>query len=189
MAEPTPQPAFLTDLRARCEEHAQILARSFEPLDLDRLNAAPAPRAWSPLACFEHLSLTHDYYRPRIAAAIAGQLMPGADGEGYRPSFWGAIYMHFAFNPRLSFPTIPQITPAPGPLPRAVLQSYRERLDGLMQSLAAAEDLDLSRSRVPIAPGIRFNLGDCLKISVYHDRLHIDQALRALAATESAPPA
>lgn len=48
--------------------------------------------------------------------------------------------------------------------------------------------IDLCRTQVPIALGVRFNLGDCLKILVYHDALHLSQALHVLVATPQLVP-
>jgi hypothetical protein len=44
----------------------------------------------------------------------------------------------------------------------------------------AALFADLHGTAIPIAKGVQFNLGDVLKILVYHDELHIGQANTAL---------
>lgn len=133
------------------------------------------------LQCLEHLNLTHDYYAPKIAVALAAPA-PARSPDIYAPSFWGRIYMHFAFSPRASFPTTEAITPG-DTFGCAVLAGYLDRQTQLLTALRRAEGVDLRRTWVPIAPAVRFNLGDCLKILVYHDALHLGQALRVLAAT------
>jgi hypothetical protein len=60
--------------------------------------------------------------------------------------------------------------------------TYLRRQDALCAILDQVGPVDLSRTSVPLEKGIRFNLGDCLKILVYHDGLHIDQARRVLEA-------
>ncbi|GAB4195073.1 MAG: hypothetical protein OHK0022_11560 [Roseiflexaceae bacterium] len=171
---------FLADLRAGIQRHRSVLAELFRPLDTQHLAWQPQPKEWSIVQCFDHLNLTHDYYRPKIAAALAQPARAGAMQDGYVPSFWGRIYMHFAFNPRYSFPTAEEITPQTAPQ-AGVLDAYLARQDTLEQTIAQVGPIDLRATRIPIARGVAFNLGDCLKILVYHDALHIGQAQRVLA--------
>lgn len=170
---------LLTDLRARIQQHRAALHEVFLPLDMACLAWRPRPQDWSIVQCFEHLNLTHDYYHPKIAQALAMRRLANTDRSGYAPSFWGRIYMHFAFNPRYSFPTAEAITPQS--VPQAdVLDAYLARQDALEHTLTAAEPLDLRAACIPIERMVRFNLGDCLKILVYHDALHIGQARQVL---------
>jgi hypothetical protein len=185
MAKPLSKPDFLADLRARIGRHCETVTATFQPLDETQLLWRPDPREWNVLQCFDHLNLTHDYYMPRMDAALRSPEAAGRGQDVYRPSFWGRIYMFFSFNPRFSFPTAAEITPGTE-LSRDVLQVYLAKQAALLQVLDRVNDVDLRRTRIPIDKGIRFNLGDCLKILVYHDRLHIGQARGVLAAQGSA---
>lgn len=172
---------FVADLQTRSEQHRHLVTGTFQVLDDPILAWQPDPREWNILQCFEHNVQTHDYYAPKIARALqSASRSQGAD-EIVQPSFWGRIYMHFAFNPRYSFPTAAAITPSKD-LDRAILDMYLRKQDALSAILDQAGPIDLSRTAVPLEKGIRFNLGDCLKILVYHDGLHIDQAQRVLKA-------
>lgn len=88
--------------------------------------------------------------------------------------------MYFALNPRYSFPTAEAITPEPT-ASREVLAVYLTKQTSLLEILDQVDHVDLSKTPIPIEKGVKFNLGDCLKVLVYHDALHIGQARGVLA--------
>lgn len=176
----TPKHNFLTDLRTRIHEHADQVQSVFLELDDTQLSWRPQFGEWNVLQCFDHLNLTHDYYAPKIAGGMAQHRPANPAADTYAPSFWGRIYMHFSFNPKYSFPTAPEITPATDSLDRDVLHRYLGRQEALLGILDAVAPIDLRGTAIPIEKFVRFNLGDCLKILVYHDRLHMGQAERVL---------
>ena len=180
----TPKPDFLADLRSRIHAHAEQVTSVFLELDDAQLAQQPKPGEWNVLQCFDHLNLTHDYYAPKVAGGMAQHRSTNPADDSYAPSFWGRIYMHFSFNPKYSFPTAPAITPAADSLGRDVLAVYLTKQEKLLDTLDAAESFDLRQANIPIEKFVRFNLGDCLKILVYHDRLHIGQAERVLQALQ-----
>ncbi|MBX3052491.1 MAG: DinB family protein [Caldilineaceae bacterium] len=183
----TPKPDFLADLRSRIHEHAEQVTSVFLELDDAQFTWQPKPGEWNVLQCFDHLNLTHDYYAPKIQGGLAQRRPANPAEDSYAPSFWGRIYMHFAFNPKYSFPTVPAITPAGERLRRDVLNRYLVKQTELLETLDAVADIDLCGTPVPIEKFVRFNLGDCLKILVYHDRLHIGQAERVMQAFQGRP--
>ena len=178
----TPKPDFLADLRGRIHQHADQVQSLFLELDDGQLARQPAPGEWNVLQCFDHLNLTHGYYAPKIAGGLAQRRPVNSAADTYAPSFWGRIYMHFSFNPKYSFPTAPAITPAADNLDRAILERYLVKQRELLATLDAVGSIDLRATTVSVEKFVRFNLGDCLKILVYHDRLHIGQAERAWQA-------
>lgn len=112
--------------------------------------------------------------------ALAAPVSVEEDADRYRPSFWGAIYMFFALNPRWSFPTPDVLMPSAAP-DRSALGHYLGKQQALLTLLDSLRDVDLRRTRIPIEKSVQFNLGDCLKILVYHDSLHIAQAHTVLS--------
>lgn len=186
MGTPIDKASLFFYLCERIGRHGGLLTEQLAPRSLPQLAWRPQGRTWSVLQCLAHLNLTHDYYAPKIAVALAAPA-PVRSPDSYTPSFWGRIYMYFALNPRASFPSAEAIAPG-DTLGRAVLAGYLDRQTQLLATLRRAEGVDLCRTQVPIAPGVRFNLGDCLKILVEHDALHLGQALRVLAATPQLVP-
>lgn len=176
MAAALTKTAFFVDLAAHIQTHETETRTRFQPLDAAQLRWKPAPKEWSILQCYDHLNQTHDYYITKITAALADS-PPAAPAQGdvYTPSLWGRVYMFFALNPRFSFPapaaTIPEAAPDLG-----ALNTFLENQQRLRNLLEEVERIDLAQTRIPIEKNVQFNLGDCLKILVYHDALHMRQA-------------
>jgi hypothetical protein len=170
---------LLADVRTRIAAHQRDLRTVFAPLADTALCWRPDAKEWSILHCFDHLNHTHVYYRAKIDRAMAAPV--GVKGrDEYRASFWGGVYMFFALNPRFSFPTPDAIAPADVPA-RTALDVYLQKQDDLLATLDQLAGVDLIQTRIPIEKSVQFNLGDCLKILVYHDALHIRQAQGVLA--------
>ena len=126
--------------------------------------------------------MTGKYYALRIEKALTASTPAPLANDMYTPSFWGRIYMHFSFNPKYKFPALPIIQPdLSSNLTFDVLDRYLTKLDQIDTLFEQAVRLDVSRTLVPIELGIKFNFGDILRITVYHDDLHIGQARRVLA--------
>lgn len=181
MSFPIDKQQLLDDMDERIRDHVAVVTEQIAPRTLPQLVWRPRREEWNVLQCFDHLNLSHDYYMPKIAAALMTATPSNASGC-YAPSFWGRVYMQFAFNPRLSFPAPAVVTPEEQGVGRRVLADYLERQAQLRALLRRAALVDLRRTSVPIVGGVHFNLGDCVKILVLHDALHIDQALRVLVA-------
>ena len=185
MAKPIAKAVFIAELQAQISENQTAVQQTFQPLSPTLLSQRPQPAEWSVLECVDHLNLTHEYYWPRVEQAIAEPVLAvAAANDAYKPSFWGRIYMHFAFNPKYSFPTADEITPSTAPT-AVVLDLYLAKQVALLQLLADIQLFDWRKTAVSIERGIKFNLGDCLRILVYHDRLHLGQARRALAGLQT----
>ena len=181
MAKPVTKFDFLNDLETHIQRHNKVVAEVFQPLDSDQLNWRYVRKEWNIAQCFDHLNLTHEYYAPKIEASLAISKPADSQQDLYKPSFWGRIYMYFAFNPKFSFPTAEEITPQ-SESDLLVLDIYLEMQEALVEILNQVEKIDLRRTPVPLEKGINFNLGDCLKVLVHHDDLHIEQAIGILAA-------
>lgn len=181
MAYPLAKQALLADLRTRLAAHEEQVSQTLQPLSPAQLAWRPSPGEWSILLCLDHLAQTHVYYQTKLADALARPVAASDGHDDYRPSFWGRVYMAFAFNPRFSFPTPDALAPRPEP-PTDAAALYLIRLAELRVRLAAVEHVDLRRTRVPIGRGVSFNVGDCLRILVDHDALHLRQAAQVAAA-------
>ena len=184
MANPLTKLDFLTDLKTHIHKHNKVVAEVFKPLDDEQLNWRSNRKEWNILQCFDHLNLTHEYYAPKIAGALSEPKPTISSQDLYKPSFWGWIYMNFAFNPKYSFPTIKEITPQAG-ASHEVLDVYLTKQVTLVNILEQVGEIDLRRTPVPLEKGIKFNLGDCLKVLVYHDNLHFEQAKGIIVAMRS----
>lgn len=181
MPRPLSKALFLDDLRTRSVAHDHQVAAAFIPLSQEQLSWRPSPKEWSILHCLDHLNQTHLYYQSKLARVLAHPVVAPEQGDDYTPSWWGRFYMAFAFNPRFSFPTPDVVAPQATPPVDAAAVYLAKQVD-LRARLDAVAQVDLRRTRVPIEKGVAFNAGDCLRILVYHDALHLGQAAAVAAA-------
>jgi hypothetical protein len=184
MVKPVTKLDFLSDLENYIQNHNKLVADVFKPLNREQLNWQPGRKEWSIAQFFDHLNLTHEYYAPKTKTALTNPNTADPQRDLYKPSLWGRIYMYFAFNLKLSFPTAKEITPQ-SEFDHSVLDIYLKKQAQLSEILDHVDKIDLSRTPVPLEKGIKFNLGDCLKVLVYHDDLHIEQAKGIHAALPS----
>ncbi len=179
------QRALLAGLQEEAGKQVALVRNEFAPLRTDDLLWHPSAKDWNILQCFDHLNETHSYYARRIQAAERQSLpVTGADAP-YNPSFWGRIYMNFAFNPRFSFPARGEIAPGTDLSP-AVLEAWLAHQATLTTWLQDGVQTDLSATRIRIEGRVAFNLGDVLSILIRHNNLHIGQAQRVLAQLRGA---
>jgi hypothetical protein len=88
--------------------------------------------------------------------------------------------LHFAFNPKYSFAAQGEMVPETA-VSRQVLEIYLNKQTELLHTLDQCKEIDLRYTSVPISTGVKFNLGDVLKVLVYHDELHFGQARSILS--------
>ena len=180
------QRVLLAGLQEEAGKQVDLVRNEFAALGSDELLWHPSSKDWNILQCFDHLNETHSYYARRIQAAER-QSLPAAGADApYNPSFWGRIYMNFAFNPRLSFPARGEIAPGTNLSP-AVLETWFAHQVTLLAWFQEGAQTDLSATRIPIERRVAFNLGDVLSILIRHNNLHIGQAQRVLAQLRGAP--
>ena len=178
---------FFADLHQQIALHCETVVNCFCPLpdaDLQWQPTVKGKTEWSILQCFDHLNLTHAYYTAKFGPLLSDAPPTTSAADRYKASFWGGIYMYFSLNPKYSFPSPEPITPTAQP-DRQVLNQYLAYQETLLQHLDEAAAVDLVKTMVPIEKFVRFNLGDCLKILVYHDELHIGQAQRVYAQLDN----
>jgi hypothetical protein len=106
------QRGLLAGLQEEAGKQIDLVRSEFAALRTDELLWHPSTKDWNILQCFDHLNETHSYYARRIRVAQRQPLPQTGADVPYRSSFWGRIYMNFAFNPRLSFPARVRLRPA-----------------------------------------------------------------------------
>ena len=153
----------------------------------------PAPGRWSVGECLEHLVLAGEAYLEVLDESIAKARRRGwtADGPPGR-GLLGNLLVHGVEPPaRVKIPAPARIRPerpatphddgGEGPLARflALRGRYRERLED-------ADGLDLGRAKVrsPFVPLVRLSLDAALRVVTGHERRHLHQARRVLAAPD-----
>lgn len=172
---------YVRDLRSRIDEHRRTIRIELGAMDEAALAWRPDGGSWSVLDCVDHLNRTHEHHAAFLHPAIADAVPADPGDDAYRPTWLARVYIPLAFHPRLRFAAAAALQPRPDAGPSALdeLLGHQDELDNLLDAVGP---VSLTRTHVPGRPGLRFNLGDSLRIVVHHDDLHLRQARTVLDA-------
>ena len=167
----------------------QVVATTRERLaglDVEQLSWQPEPGAWSVAECLAHLLATNSGYLSSIATVLEAR--PRSPKDADAPFRGGALAARFI---RQSGPEVkrkyknPEVfAPRSADLGPDVVSAFLVQQDELLRLLKAAEGADLTRAKVPSPASslIRFRLGDAFRLIVEHEKRHLLQATRVMAA-------
>lgn len=185
------------------ESRSELEAAGHEAEDLaagltgEQLWWRPGPEAWSVGECLDHLVRTGEAYLEVLDEAIEEGRRRGLRADrDYRPSLVGRWLPGFLEPPPgLKVPAPGSIrprAPAPGDEERGdpeanagdPLAAFLDLRERFARRLRAADDLDISRIRVPspFVPLLRFDLGAAFRVIAAHERRHLWQARRVREA-------
>lgn len=175
---------LLQALTGRTEENLRI-AETFLALPSDTLHLRPRPDAWNALECLAHLNYYSGYYLPEIRKQISATKYKGA--QATFTSSWLGNKFAAGMKPgekmrEISTPKGANPKNFPHPVTAEELNKFisfqKETLE-LLQ-LAAAVDLTRTKTGTSLTELIRLRLGDTLRVVIYHNWRHIEQAQRAI---------
>ncbi|MFC3199857.1 DinB family protein [Parapedobacter deserti] len=146
------------------------------------LNAKPDAGGWSALDCLEHLNRYGDFYLPEIAKRL--DTAKAAPGSVYRSGWLGQYFAEsMKPKPKLNrMKTFKSMNPANSTLDISVVSRFIQQQQQLLTLLARARRVHLGKVKtaISITPLIKLRLGDTLRIVIYHNERHIQQAQRAV---------
>lgn len=180
--KPTGKAALLRQLESRVEQHLQTITSRIQNLDQEVLLKPAAGGGWSIAQCLEHLNSYGRYYLPEIEAGLAGA-KPDATAAATFTSTWLGNYFTHMMEPGVKKYKAPKDhRPAATLDATAVVATFIEQQELLLQYLRRSEQVNLDKIRVPvsIARWIRLKLGDVFRFLIAHNERHIQQALRHL---------
>lgn len=151
-----------------------------------RLLQQPKPEAWNALQCLEHLSYYTQFYHPEFNRKIKSA--PDANVIVFKSGWLGGYFARKMKPeaPRMNtinkFDPSKQSSQANRDIINRFLQDQQEMFEIL--SRAKCKDLNAIRSGISLFPVIKLKLGDALRIVVYHNQRHVQQALKAAKLRE-----
>lgn len=173
----------LAELTGRTQEHLAT-AQAYRALDDETLLLRPRPQSWHTLDCLAHLNHYGDFYLPEFRKQIAqsrfrqdtGTFTPGILGNYFAQSMKPAPGGKKFTSPRAANPA--NFAAAPE---REVITTFIHQQEALLDILqqAAAVNLTKTRTATSISPLLRLRLGDTLRVIVYHNWRHLEQAAAA----------
>ncbi|PPK85141.1 DinB family protein [Neolewinella xylanilytica] len=173
-----------TELLDRLEQRLRqniTLAYALRELSDTALRKRPAPEAWCALEAVEHVNIWNADYLDRLAVAL------DRHGTSPAPTFASSRIGNFFVGsvkpgPKTrKIPTLKRLNPVHRDLDHAVLDNWLRQAELQERILRKARTADLNRIRIKTALTslIKMRLGDVLRMMVYHDWRHLEQACRA----------
>lgn len=157
----------------------------FREQDLALLQARNSPDSWNVLECLEHLNRYGNFYHPQIAASLAASKYP-ASSQSVFTSGWLGQKMTQAMQPGgkgIKMKTFRAMNPIGSPLDASVVDTFIAQQNTLLSLLPSAKQSNLQKISCPttLAPWLRLRLGDVLRLVVFHNQRHVEQAERILS--------
>jgi hypothetical protein len=156
------------------------------PLTEEQFTWQPAPGSWSVAENIEHLNVTARMYLPRLDEGIAEAMRRGLYGEGpFAHDPVGRIFVRIMEPPsRIRVKAPPTFQPGPRRSRSEIMAAFRAYQVQFVDRLRQASGLDLRRAKVhlPASEWFKMSLNSGFAIMAAHERRHLRQAQRVLAA-------
>lgn len=175
-------------LQKQTEDFIDIAVQEWQMLSPVKFTTQPAQGSWSAMQCLAHLNSYGDYYLPAIKNAMdkaAGKQKKNS--EKFTSGILGNYFTNImkpnaAGQPAKKYKAPANHSPNNEGDSDAVIATFIEQQEQLLQLLEKAKVADLNTIRVPISISkfIRLKLGDVFMFLVAHNHRHVLQAERAL---------
>ncbi len=156
----------------------------FAQLSVEQLNWKPSDGEWSVGQCFDHLITTNLAMFPQIDEVIRGE-----KGQSFWenlpvvPGLWGKFIISRARPETVAKSKAPRVfEPSQSEIGGDIIARFIEHQATFAEKLEATAKVELSETRVtsPVAKFVTYSLLDALRILVFHERRHFNQAERVL---------
>lgn len=158
-------------------------AKALDATTDEVLLSRPDPKAWNALECIEQLNRYSDFYLPEIRRRMEESnrksvnvfregWLGGRFAKSLMPREPGKLNKMRTFS---SMNTIGEVAE------RVTIRRFIADQKELLKLLEIAEENDLNKVRtsISISKLIKLRLGDTLRVVIYHNQRHMQQALRA----------
>lgn len=163
MSPPVMQQNYLIQLLDQIDAINERVKALGSDLDDAQLNSQPADGGWSIGQVFEHLVVANDSYVERIRDIVRRHdaRRSRSNQAAWRPTLMGRLIAD-ALRSTRNLPAPRMYRPSPRPRPN-VVDEFLRRQHELAALVHEAEGLDWRRvrTRSPVTPLVRLNLGDC----------------------------
>jgi len=170
---------LLTTLRRDILEDIDF-AKKLDEYSVEQLNFKIDTDTWSILENIEHLNLYGDFYLPEIQKGIdqAKQTKPTPE---FRSSWLGEYFAN-AMLPQANgqikkMKTFKNKDPKNSELSKDKITRFLEQQKVLLSLVEQASKVNLrkAKSGTTIAKWLKVNIGDILRVVIYHNRRHMNQ--------------
>jgi hypothetical protein len=156
----------------------------FGQLSAEQLNWKPSEAEWSIGQCFDHLITTNLAMFPQIDDVIRGEKRQTFwENLPVVPGLWGKFIISRARPETVAKSKAPRVfEPSQSAIGGDIVARFVEHQATFAEKLGATARIELSETRVtsPVAKFVTYSLLDALRILVFHERRHFNQAKRVL---------
>jgi hypothetical protein len=156
-------------------------------VDDEVFRRSPAPGAWSPAQCVDHLVLTARTFLPLWDEALA-QAKPGKGEANY--AWWEKQLASFLEPPyRMKAKTMSAFEPKPEHSKNECVELYLASHELVKERAERLRDKDISEVKIvsPFASWMKYNVAFSFDLLLAHERRHLWQAEQGIATTTSPP--
>jgi hypothetical protein len=159
-------------------------AIEFGQLSAEQLNWRPSDAEWSIGQCFDHLITTNLAMFPQIDEVIRGEKRQSFwENLPVVPGLWGKFIISRARPETVAKSKAPRVfEPSQSAIGGDIIARFVEHQTTFAEKLEATARVELTGTRVtsPVAKFVTYSLLDALRILVFHERRHFNQARRVL---------
>jgi hypothetical protein len=175
---------LLEELSQETQQHLDKVFQ-LKKLSSEKLNFKPSPKKWSALECVEHLRLYADLYLNEFEENI--KKSTSSCDDYFKSGLIGGYFAKSMLPGEKSFKmkTFASMNPGNSELSlENVLNAFIKQEEKLLSMMEDAKAVSLKTVKIPLSvmPLIKFSLGDMLKVMVFHNRRHLEQAQRSIDA-------
>ena len=176
---------LLDELTSYCQRHKEQL-RVLDLKSDEELDLRPGPEKWNSLECIEHLNRYGRFYLPEIRKRLEHSSHPNS--KTFKSGLLGNYFAQ-SMLPKAGYKsmnTFKEMNPINSDLSRDCLKEFEDQLDEMMLLLDMARNKNLNRIKtgISISKLIKLKLGDTLRVVIYHNDRHMQQALKIKAGNE-----
>ena len=188
MTAPVTHPQ-LAELIRELDATTEHATRLVESNDDRRFSAKPGPASWSAAEAIAHLTISNQRVVEEINRVLASDGSNSAvpNSHRYRMDLIG-MALRWSLEPpyRIKAPTAPGFVPTGAADRRVVLADFLEQQRAVAATIGRAQGRDLSALKVtsPFNSRVHYNVFAALRVITTHNRRHLWQAERALAAAK-----
>jgi hypothetical protein len=175
---------LIEDLRKRVEKCKESAVK-LKLLPEDKLRYRNSANSWNVLECLEHLNLYGDFYILEIKEKTYNK-RPLKNNVNFKSGMLGEYFAKSLLPKKQlnKMKTFKDKDPMQQNLDtETVFKRFLDQQDSLLSILNDVEKLDLNKikTNISISKWIKLRLGDTLRVVIYHNERHIEQANRIVA--------
>lgn len=174
----------IRSILSELENAADDAKAAFGSLSPEQLNWKPAAESWSVAQCLDHLILTNKSMAPTIEAKLSGKANSLWEKASPFSGFFGRFLKNHLMEDKRKFKAPSRSIVPPSEIGGDIVERFCVHQQEIADKMGEIGKLDLDRTVVtsPYLRVMTYRLGDALDIMIEHEKRHIRQAKRVIAA-------